>query len=174
MSYVVFCLLQSEDIAVDACIVSCIFASHIKLPNFNGEPGISPSHVLLVLVEEPLLEAAFFDVALQDEHALHKSLLNDEIVDLLILLRDARQYLLCLLIEVIMLVLCELLPPFLAARQRHSLKKGSFAPLEIDVSLDSLESLSEELFTKKRAESPQSDPLHSLLYLIIGIFEGLL
>ena len=81
---------SSENIAVDSGIICCIFASHIKLPNFNGEPGISPSHVLLVLVEKPLLEASFLDVALQDEHALHESLLNDEIIDLLILFRDTR------------------------------------------------------------------------------------
>ena len=75
---------------MNACIVSCILTSHIKLPNFNSEPGIPPTHVLLVLVKEPLLEAAFLDVALQDKHALHEALLNDEIVDLMILLRDAR------------------------------------------------------------------------------------
>ena len=75
---------------MNACIVSCIFTCHIKLPNFNSEPGISPSHVLLVLVKEPLFEAAFLHVALENEHALHEALLNDEIVDLLILLRDAR------------------------------------------------------------------------------------
>ena len=129
----------SEDRAVDACIVGRIFTSHIKLPNFNGEPGIPPSTVLLVLVKEPLFKSAFLHVALQDEHALHESLLNDEIVDFLVLLGDARKDLLCFLIEVIVLVLCELLPPFLAAGQRHSLEKRSLASLEIDVPLDTLE-----------------------------------
>ena len=124
---------------MDACIIGSILASHIKLPNFYGEPGIPPTHVLLVLVKKPLFEAAFLDVALQDENALHESLLNDEIVDFLVLLRDAWQDLLCFLIEVIVLVLGELLPPFLAAGQRHSLEKRSLAPLEIDVPLDTLE-----------------------------------
>ena len=155
---------------MDACIVSCIFTSHIELPNFDGEPGIPPAHVLLVLVKKPLFEASFLDVALQDEHALHEALLNNEIVDFLVLLWDARKDLLCFLIEVIVLVLCELLPPFLAAGQRHSLEKRSLAPLEVDVSLDTMEGLSEELFTEKGAESPQSDPFHSLLDLVVGIF----
>ena len=75
---------------MNACIVGRILTSHIKLTNFNSEPGIPPTHVLLVLVKEPLFEAAFLHVALENEHALHKALLNDEIIDLMILLRDAR------------------------------------------------------------------------------------
>ena len=120
-----------------------------------------------------MFEAAFLHVALKDKHALHESLLNDEIVDFLVLLRDAWQNLLRFLIEVIVLVLCKLLPPFLAAGQRHSLEKRSLAPLEVDVPLDTMEGLSEELFAEKRAESPQSDSLHSLLDLVVGIFQGL-
>ena len=169
-----FCLLSSEYTAVDACIIGRILTSHIKLPDFNGESCIPPTQVLLVLVKEPLLEATFLDVTLQDKHALHEALLNDEIVDLLVFLGDAWQDFLRFLIEVIVLVLCELLPPFLAAWQRHSLEKCSLVFLEIDMSLNSMEGLSEELFTEKGAESSQSDPLHSLMDLIIGIFKGLL
>ena len=61
-----------------------------------------------------------------------------------------------------MLMLCELLPPFLAAGQRHSLEKRRLVFLEIDMPLDAVEGLPEELFTEKRTESSQSDPFHSL------------
>ena len=165
---------SSEDRAVDACIIGRILTSHIKLPNFNGEPGIPPSTVLLVLVKEPLFKSAFLHVALQGKHARHESLLNDEIVDLLVLLGDARQDLNRFLIEVIVLVLSELLPPFLAAGQRHFLQEHSLALLEIDVALDPMEGLSEELFAENRAESPQSDPFHSFVHFVRGVFEGLL
>ena len=159
---------------MDACIAGSILTSHVKLSNFNGEPGVLPALVLRVLVEEPLLKAAFLHVALQNEHARHETLLYDEIVDLLVLLRNGGQNLNRFLIEVIVLVLCELLPPFLAAGQRHSLEERGLALLEVDVALDPMEGLPEELFTEKGAESSQSDPFHLLIHLVGCVLEVLL
>ena len=75
------------------------------------------------LGHEPLLEATHLDVTLDPQHLVHLPVLNDQPVALIVYWRDSRPHLDGFLIEVIMLVFGELLPPFPAPRQRQPFDK---------------------------------------------------
>ena len=124
------------------------------------ENSCLPSLVVFALTQKPLLEDAHFDVTLNAQDLMHLIMLDNQSIDLGVLGRHSWQYLNRLLIEVIVLVLAKLLPPFLAARQGQSLEQLVLAFDEFSIALDTVESVPEHLLIQESDHGAQSYSLH--------------
>ena len=130
--------MSSLDRAVELLTTSRKLSASIDLWHRDKEL-VLPVTVLWVLLEEPALQATFLDVALDNEHIMHQLVLDDDLVDHLVFTRDRREHFDCFLIEMIMLVLGQFLPPLLAARQWHFVEEICLALREADVRLQTME-----------------------------------
>ena len=137
--------MSSLDRAVELFPTGGKFSARIDLWHRDKEL-VLPVTVLWVLLEEPALQATLLDVALDDEHIMHQLVLDYDLVDHLVFARDRWEHFDCFLIEMIMLVLGQFLPPLLAARQWHFVEEICLALREADVRLQTMESAPHRLF----------------------------
>ena len=94
---------------------------------------------------------------------LHEAVLDNKSVNLAVPTRHRSLDIFRLLIEVIVLVLCELFPPLFAPGQGHFLEKSRLLEAEVAVRLESKEGSTQEFLSQEGAERSHSNAFHLVI-----------